>query len=96
MDNAVQPHFNTEGISYIFFIQGDNLSPYNYCIHVLVLIIFQHVNAFPVTEAEQIHKSTNCFFLVNGHMCPIRHRNKPLFYSRAEQKPYSDCIHHQL
>lgn len=73
----MQPHFNTQRISYIFFILGDNLSPYNYCVCVLVLIIFQHVNAFPGTEAEQMHESTNCFFLVNGYVFPVRQRSKP-------------------
>lgn len=59
MDNAMQPHLNTR---YIFFTLGDNLSPYNYCMYVLVLIIFQCVNAFPGTEAEQMNESANCFF----------------------------------
>lgn len=80
MDNAIQAHLRAQRKGYIFLIPGHNLSPHNYCVYVLVLIIFQHVNAFPVTEAEQMHESTNCFLLVNGYIFPIRHRNQPLCF----------------
>lgn len=65
----MQPHL-TQRISYIFFILGDNLSPHNYCTYDLVLIIFQHVNAFPGTEAEQMQAQI-VFFLVNGYILDI-------------------------
>lgn len=102
-DNAMQTRFNTQQISYIFFIPGYNLSPYNYCMYVLVLIIFQHVNAFPGTEAEQMHRSTDCFFLVNGHVFPIRQRKPAHVFYYVQNKSHTQIVfipgcgqHHQM
>lgn len=73
----------TQRISYIFFILGDNLSPCNYCMHVLVLIIiFQHVNAFQELKQNKCMEAQIVFFLVNGYIFAIRHRKQvPVLYN---------------
>lgn len=53
--------------------------------YVVALITFQHVNAFPGTEAEQMHGNTHCLLLVNGYVFPVRHARAVFIPSCGEQ-----------